>query len=90
MENTASQDQVLATLQAQVGYTPLVFARVNKKLGLNRDEAGVKALVSGVLARADEINRHGKNYYVLSHQDQVELTINASNYRLITASKVKK
>lgn len=78
---------VLATIKAKICYTPLVFERVNKKLNLNQDEVATKLMVANVLADPDHVSRRGKNYYVRSRQYQVELTINASNYRLITVSK---
>ncbi|KZU43096.1 MULTISPECIES: DUF3781 domain-containing protein [Lactiplantibacillus] len=55
----------------------MVFERVNKKLGLNQNESATKLMVNNILSKSDDVSR----------QYQVELTINASNYRLITASK---
>lgn len=79
--------QILKTISAKICYTPLVFERVNKKLGLNQDETATKLMVANVLANPDDVSRRGKNYYVRSRRYRVELTINASNYRLITVSK---
>ncbi|WP_318765025.1 DUF3781 domain-containing protein [Lactiplantibacillus carotarum] len=81
-------NQVLAAIKSKLCYTPLVFERVNKKLDLNQDEAATKALVNHVLAQPDGIDRRGKNYYVQSRKYQVELTVNASNYRLITVNRI--
>ncbi|UNF76321.1 DUF3781 domain-containing protein [Lactiplantibacillus pentosus] len=50
---------------------------MNKKLGLNQNESATKLMVNNILSKSDDVSR----------QYQVELTINASNYRLITASK---
>jgi len=53
------------------------------------NESAIKALVASVLAAADDVQRIGKNYYVKSTSYQIELTVNASNYRLITAGQIK-
>ncbi|WP_261980106.1 DUF3781 domain-containing protein [Lactiplantibacillus plantarum] len=47
----------------------------------------MKDLVNHILIQPDEIKRCGKNYYIRSRKARVELTVNAGNYRLITASK---
>lgn len=83
----AENTQILKIISARICYTPLVFERVNKKLGLNQDEATTRLMVNNVLANPDDVSRRGKNYYVRSRQYRVELTINASNYRLITVTK---
>ncbi|AVW11326.1 DUF3781 domain-containing protein [Lactiplantibacillus paraplantarum] len=78
---------VLDSIRAYICYTPRVFQRVNKKLAINLSEAEIKELVNRILVQPDEVKRCGKNYYIRSCEAKVELTVNAGNYRLITASK---
>lgn len=76
-------------LVAKVCYTPLVFARVNKKLQQQLTPDEIKHLVQLVLAdERSVIIRRGKNFYLTNHFYQLCLTINASTYRLITADKI--
>lgn len=70
----------------QVCYTPLVFGRVNKKLGTDLTVDEIKQLVQKIIADPQtSITKNGKNYYL--QFQTTELVINSFNYRLITANK---
>jgi len=80
-----NNDQLLQTINTNICYTPLVFERVNKKLSLDLEPLAIKQLVTTVLAHTTWLVHRGKNFYI--SDGKVELTINAANYRLITASR---
>lgn len=68
-------------------YTPLVFGRFNKKLGLNLSELEIKQLVNQIISADNTIfQKEGKNYYL--QYEKIELVINFFNYRLITANRI--
>lgn len=74
------------TFAKQVCYTPLVFGRVNKKLGTDLTADEIKDLVQKIIADPQTvIIKNGKNYYL--QLQTTELVINSFNYRLITANK---
>ena len=82
-----SQPEKLNLIRTNICYTPRVFERINKKLAVHLSEVEIKELVNHVLIQPDEIQRIGKNYYIWDGEAQVSLTVNASNYRLITANR---
>ena len=83
----SKQSVILELIRTRICYTPRVFQRINKKLAVNLSEVEIKDLVNRILIQPDEIKRGGKNYYIRIRKARVELTVNAGNYRLITASK---
>ena len=83
----SKQTVILELIRTHICYTPRVFQRINKKLAVNLSEVEIRDLVNHILIQPDEIKRCGKNYYIRSRKARVELTVNAGNYRLITASK---
>lgn len=81
----------LAQISQRVSYTELVYQRVNKKLNIELSKPAIEALVQAVLSDATTtIERRGKNYYVSSVTRQVQLVVNAGNFRLITVNKLWK
>lgn len=77
------------TILENICYTDQVFYRFNKKLksSLNNDE--IKKMVELILTDDNsKIIRQGKNYYISNEEYKIRLTINTSNYRLITADLI--
>lgn len=82
---------MLKKIASNIGYTQLVYDRFNKKLKTNYTSSQIEELVQIILLAADtEITHLGKNYYVWQPARKIQLTINANNYRLITADSAKK
>lgn len=80
---------MIETIIDKICYTDLLFDRVNKKLGTQLSPEEIKKWVQLTLHRNDCIVTHqGKNYYVTCPSQQVSLTVNASNYRLITVDRI--
>lgn len=74
-------------ISTKLGYTELVYQRISKKLQLDLTKMEIEALVKSVVTDEQSvILRQGKNYYISNERYQI--TINASNYRVITASKL--
>ena len=38
---------------------------------------------------ASQIERRGKNFYVVNSEQQIQVTVNANNYRVITVDPLK-
>ena len=76
----------------KVGYTELVYGRINKKLGLDLSKDEIEKLVLGVLSEVEErqIEKKGKNFYVFDRDRNLMLTINSFTFRIITATKLDK
>lgn len=76
----------------QIGYTELVYRRINKKLNsaLSKDE--IEKMISTIIAETSEDNFHkiGKNIYITNHERNVRLTINSYTNRIITADEIEK
>lgn len=73
-------------LLENVSYTPLVYGRINKKLGTTYSNDELEALVSAIIADPQTtIQKQGKNVYLNNETKQVRLTINRNNLRVITA-----
>ncbi|BCA85713.1 hypothetical protein EsVE80_12360 [Enterococcus saigonensis] len=82
---------MLKNIARNIGYTPLVYDRFNKKLKTNYTSGQIEKLVQVILLAEDtKITRFGKNYYIWQPERKIQLTINANNYRLITADSVEK
>lgn len=71
-------------------YTPLVYGRINKKLNVQLVNAEIEEMILKIINETDvaEFREKGKNIYVTNTVKKVRLTINASNYRIITADKL--
>ena len=67
-------------------YTELVYQRINKKLSLNLLKTEIEMLVYQTIKdESSTITRKGKNYYIKNIQKHIQITVNANNYRVITA-----
>lgn len=75
-------------LISQVGYTPLVFGRINRKLGTDYHPDQIKSFVINILIDPQTtIQTQGKNYYLNNQKLDVRLTINRHSFRVITADR---
>lgn len=82
-------NNMLPEIIKNITYTELVHDRVNKKLGTDLNHQEIENWVQITLHKPDcKIQRKGKNYYITSKSQYVRLTINASNYRLITVNRI--
>ena len=83
--------ELLKVIQSRVCYTDLVYQRVNKKLNRDMTPAQIEALVQRVLNNElTSILCQGKNYYIEDKIEDVVLTINRNNYRLIYDKQITK
>jgi hypothetical protein len=71
-------------------YTELVYGRINKKLKTTFSKSEIEKIIYKLLAATDESNflKIGKNYYATNRKKQIRVTINSSNYRIITIEKI--
>lgn len=70
-------------------YTPLVYERINKKLAVRLTQQQIEALLIKTIETASRIERRGKNFYVVNSEQQIQVTVNANNYRVITVDRLK-
>ena len=73
-------------------YTELVYGRINKKLNINFSKHQIEELIFKVLKETKEENfsKVGKNFYVLSVENNIKITINSNTFRIITVDRIKK
>lgn len=76
---------VLLSNLAKVHTTELGVMRIKRNLGLESED--VVLWCRQKIENANSITRRGKNWYVLT--DNVEITINAHSFTIITAHKKK-
>ncbi|WP_053405836.1 DUF3781 domain-containing protein [Persicobacter sp. CCB-QB2] len=71
-------------------YTPLVYGRINKKLGTTDSNSEIEEKLYAILKDSPEENFHrkGKNFYVSNAQHNIRITINAYTYRVITVDRL--
>lgn len=82
-------NELRKNIQDKIGYTDLVYGRINKKLKTNMGKNEIEKLVMRILTNNEnEIDQIGKNYYIRDRQNKICLTINANTYRVITANKL--
>ncbi|AUJ30583.1 DUF3781 domain-containing protein [Liquorilactobacillus hordei] len=83
-------NKLINTLINQICYTALVYGRINKKLNINLSNIEIEDLVRKTILTATNIERIGKNYYIYNHPANIRITVNANNFRVITADKLDK
>ncbi|MCL3782173.1 DUF3781 domain-containing protein [Prolixibacteraceae bacterium JC049] len=73
-------------------YTDLVFGRINKKLNTCYSKEFIQTFIPDILRATPEelIVKSGKNYYVSNNDNNIRITINSNNYRVITVDKIDK
>ncbi|MBS1652849.1 MAG: DUF3781 domain-containing protein [Bacteroidetes bacterium] len=72
-------------------YTELVYARINKKLKTTFSKREIEKMIYKIIFETAEscFVKIGKNYYVTNTYNQIRVTINSSNYRIITLDKIQ-
>ena len=71
----------------KIGFTDLVYGRINKKLNQNLTIDEIEKLIMEVIKGTDEsgFQRIGKNIYISNQFKNIKLTINATTTNIITA-----
>lgn len=74
-----------------IGFTDLVYGRINKKLNLALTNEMIEKLIISVISESKEADfqRIGKNIYISNFERKIKLTINFNSNRIITASVLK-
>ncbi|KRK71931.1 hypothetical protein FD49_GL000032 [Latilactobacillus sakei subsp. sakei DSM 20017 = JCM 1157] len=67
----------------------MVYERINKKLAARLTHQQIEALLIKTIETASQIERRGKNFYVVNSEQQIQVTVNANNYRVITVDRLK-
>jgi len=70
-----------------IGYTELVYGRINKKLKIQFSKKQIEEFIHKILKETEEqfFSKSGKNYYAVNRKHNVRLTINSNTFRIITA-----
>lgn len=73
-------------------YTELVYERINKKLSASYSKQQAEALIYLAIKETDEIfiDKIGKNYYVTNTENNMRITINSNNFRVITVDRIRR
>ncbi len=66
-------------------YTELVYERINKKLNLDLSRGQIEAFILQILQKtaSEFFTKKGKNFYVVSRENNIRITINSNTYRII-------
>ncbi|WP_311407319.1 DUF3781 domain-containing protein [Liquorilactobacillus uvarum] len=81
-------NEQLMVIAKRVCYTKRVYQRINKKLKTNYSNGEIELLVQQVVLEASQIIHKGKNFYISNYESGVRVTVNANNYRIITADSL--
>ncbi|PQF23171.1 DUF3781 domain-containing protein [Enterococcus mundtii] len=74
---------------ASLGYTPLVYSRINKKLAINLSKKEIETFIySAISAPHATIEKKGKNFYIYNIEVSVRITVNSTTYRVITVDRL--
>lgn len=73
-----------------IGYTELVYGRINKKLSADFSKKQIECLILDVLNGSSQRDylKVGKNYYVSNYNHKIRVTINSFTFRIITVDKI--
>lgn len=73
-------------------YTELVYERINKKLNTRFSKPEIEKMIFDIINKTQEIflRRTGKNIYVTNLDENIRITVNANNYRIITVDRIDK
>ena len=82
--------KIKTEIQANICYTPLVYSRVNKKLGTSMSNSEIEILIADLLSETALVDfvKRGKNFYISNSQRGIRLTVNSYTNRLITVDKL--
>ncbi len=81
-----------AKILNNIGYTDLVYERINKKLSSSYSKQQIEEFILDVLNQTNEVDfkKVGKNFYVKNISKNIVLTINSNTYRIITVDRITK
>ncbi|WP_299012171.1 DUF3781 domain-containing protein [uncultured Polaribacter sp.] len=73
-------------------YTPLVYQRINKKLGVNFSVKEIEHFIKKIIKETNKNNfeKIGKNFYVSNTKFNIKITVNSNTFRIITVDKLVK
>ena len=76
----------------KIGYTDLVYERINKKLNKDLSKDKIEELIFAIINETEESEFHkkGKNIYITNNERKIRLTINSYTNRIITADNLSK
>jgi hypothetical protein len=79
-------------ISEKICYTELVYERINKKLNKQLSKNKIEKLILNIIKETNETEflKTGKNIYVTNKENQIRLTINSNNYRIITVDPLLK
>jgi len=71
-------------------YTELVYERINKKLNTKFSKQHIEKLIFEVINETDDncFEKIGKNYYITNTENNIRITINSNNFRVITVNRI--
>ena len=72
-------------------YTELVYERINKKLKIKFSKKQIEEYIFKILKETDVVffSRIGKNFYILSTENNIRITINYNTFRVITVDRIE-
>ena len=74
---------------ASLGYTDLVYSRINKKLNTNLSKNEIETLIHSAISSANAtIEKKGKNFYIYNIEVFLRITVNSTTYRVITVDRL--
>ncbi len=73
-------------------YTELVYGRINKKLNINFSKKQIEEFIFKIIKETEEkyFSKIGKNFYVTNTKNNIKITINSNNFRVITVDRIKR
>jgi hypothetical protein len=71
-------------------YTQLVYERINKKLNTKLSKEQIEKLIFKIIKETNEnyFEKMGKNYYITNTKNNIRITINSNNFRVITVDRI--
>lgn len=76
-------DNLREIMLSNICYTELVYGRINKKLGIQKQKNEIEQMIIEIINNLDSrIEKRGKNIYVTLKDKRI--TINSFTYRVIT------
>ncbi len=89
--NTDIGEQLKIDILKNIGYTKLVYGRINKKLNTSYSDIEIEKLLLDSIQTTTlvQFKRKGKNYYITSlNNNNIRITINSNTFRVITVDSL--
>ncbi|MCB9033177.1 MAG: DUF3781 domain-containing protein [Chitinophagales bacterium] len=73
-----------------IGYTELVYNRINKKLKSSYTRIQIEALIFQTIQDTPEkyFQKIGKNYYISNIEKNIKITVNSNTFSIITVDTI--